>query len=151
MSNPYSPPTSDTSLLASDIALYSPGHVAWASFLGSPLAGGMLMAINFFRLRKPLAGNVSLIVGLFLAIGLMVLSFFLPDSLPNSVIPLAYTFGMYQATKLLQGDDYGEHLARGGRKGSAWVATGVGAICLIIFVALLFAVLFSLPEEWIPE
>ncbi|MBU6238679.1 MAG: hypothetical protein KGQ51_12710 [Planctomycetes bacterium] len=151
MSNPYSPPNTNTSVLASDFALYSPGHIAWASFLGSPLAGGMLMALNYFRLHKPLAGNVSLGVGLFLAIGLMVLSFFLPDSFPNSVIPLAYTFGMYQATKLLQGDAFSEHLARGGRKGSGWVATGIGVICLIIFVALLFAVLLSLPEEWLPE
>lgn len=151
MNNPYSPPVTTAPAPHSNFPLYSAGHVAWASFLGSPLAGGMLMAFNFFRLRKPLAGNVSLIIGLFLAIGLMVLSFFLPDSFPNSVIPLAYTFGMYQATKLLQGDDYSEHLARGGRKGSAWVATGVGVICLIIVVALIFAVLFSLPEEWIPE
>ncbi len=109
------------------------------------------MAFNYSRLRRPLAGHVSLGVGLFLAIGLMLLSFFLPDGFPNSVIPLAYTFGMYQATKLLQGDDYSEHLARGGRKGSGWAATGIGVICMIIFVALLFAVLLSLPEEWLPE
>ena len=151
MNNPYTPPPIDASQLSSSIHLYSSGHVAWASFLGSPVAGGILMGINYFRLRKPAAGYISLIVGLILAVGFMVLAFYLPDGFPNSVLPIVSTLGMYQAAKLSQGEQYNEHLAYGGAKGSAWVATGIGLLCMIIVLALIFGVLLSVPEDWIPE
>ncbi len=109
------------------------------------------MGINYLRLHKPSAGYITLFVGLILAIGLMVLASFLPDGFPNSLLPIVSTIGMYQAAKLFQGEEYKEHLARGGNKGSAWVATGIGLLCMIFVLALLFGVLLSLPDDWFPE
>lgn len=149
MDNPYAP-VSTQSAIPSDIALYSPGHVAWASFLGSPLAGGAVLALNYLRLRKSKAGVIALLAGSILTVGLMMLAFLLPEDFPSSPIPIAYTIGMYQVTKLLQGDEYRQHLSRGGDKGSAWVATGIGILSLLILLIFLFGALLVMPSEWFP-
>lgn len=151
MSNPYSPPSSSTSARSSDFAFYLLGHIAWGAFLGSPVAGGILIVFNYYRMVETLSGHLALFSGFILPASLMVVTCFLPDDFPNSLVPISYTFGMYQATKLLQGDDYSEYLVRGGDKGSAWGATGIGLICLLIVGVLLFAVIVSPTDEWIPQ
>lgn len=150
MDNPYSPPAS-ASLTPSKIKLYSPGQVAWASFLGSPIAGAILMALNFRRLTDFKSANYTLVCGLMGTCLLFVLAFFLPENVPNAVLPAIYVYTMYQCAKEFQGKVIKNRLAIDGVKGSGWFATGVGILCMILFLVFVFAVLIALPEAWLGE
>lgn len=150
MDNPYTPPVTE-SAVSPRITLYSPGHIAWATFLGAPIAGCVLMALNYRRFGNSTAANVALIAGLIGTIVLLAIAFVLPDSFPNTVLPAAYTFGMYSCVKALQGNAYEHRLANGGTKGSGWAATGIGFLCLVFMLVAIFAVVLVAPEEWFAE
>ncbi|MFO0819073.1 MAG: hypothetical protein U1A77_14100 [Pirellulales bacterium] len=150
MDNPYSAPSIEPAAPKQQ-TLYSPGQIAWASFLGSPLAGGILMALNYRRFGNSTAAALTFTAGLVGTVLLMVISFFLPDNFPGSIVPAAYTWGLYQSAKQLQGDAYRTAIEQGGATASGWATTGVGALCLIAVIMLLLAVLFVAPEEWFAE
>ncbi|MEM6688095.1 MAG: hypothetical protein AAF664_01625 [Planctomycetota bacterium] len=150
MANPYSPPTPELQT-ESRFTLYSPGQMAWATFLGAPVAGCILLALNYARLGNSGASRISIGMGVVATCLLLGISFFLPDEAPSSILAIAYTFAVYQLAKSLQGSDFQHHLSEGGTRGSSWIATGVGILCMLaIFVAVIFVVL-ALPEEWLGE
>jgi hypothetical protein len=111
----------------------------------------VLLALNYRRLGHAAVAYVTVITGLAATALTLVIAFFLPDKFPNSVLPAAYTFGMYQFAKTFQGKDYAYRLANGGEKGSGWVATGIGIACLILVVAAILAVVLVMPEQWLGE
>ena len=150
MDNPYSPPSVDVAF-APRITLYSPGQIAWATFLGAPIAGCWLLALNYKRLGQATAAGAAVAVGLAGTVLLFAIAFVLPDNFPNSVMPAIYVFCTYQIVKQLQGKTFEERLAIDGQKGSGWIATGVGILCMILVMAALVAVLFVMPEEWLGE
>jgi hypothetical protein len=150
MINPYAPPAADSNAIAS-VKLYSPGQVAWASFLGTPVAGCVLLAINFQRFGQITAANLALVTGFIGTIVVFAIAFVLPDNFPNLVLPLAYTFGMYQGAKQWQGETYQHRLANGDRKASGWAATGISIVCLICITLVLFAVLLAAPDSWFDD
>lgn len=147
MDNPYTPPAS-ASVVPARIALYAPGHVALATFLGAPIAGCVLLALNYRRLGDSKAANLALFAG-FMGTGvLLAIAFVLPDRFSNSVLPAASTFGMYQCAKTLQGKAHEHWLANGGIQGSGWTAAGIGILCLIGIVIAIIAVILVAPEAW---
>ena len=150
MDNPYTPPANEP-VVSRRITLYSPGQIAWATFLGAPIAGCVLMAFNYRRFGNSTAANVALFAGLIGTGLLLAIAFVLPESFPNSVLPAAYTFGMYQCVKSLQGNACQYRLANGGIKGSGWAATGIGILCLVFMLVALFAVVLVAPDEWFGE
>jgi hypothetical protein len=93
MSDPFAPPQADQGVAAAardgvpPYVLFTPGHVAGATFLGSALAGTLLLALNAQRLGKPMGRPVASGVGLFVA--LMAAAFVLPEGVPNIVYTLA--------------------------------------------------------------
>lgn len=146
MDNPYTPPAHESAGQSRN-KLYSPGHIAWATFLGAPIAGCVLLALNYRRFGKSTSANLALVTG-FIGTGLLlVIAFFLPDNFPNSILPAAYTFGMYQCVKSLQGKAYEHHVANGGIKASAWAATGIGILSLLCIFAALVAVILVAPDN----
>jgi hypothetical protein len=150
MDNPYAPPA-NKSAASPRITLYSPGHIAWATFLGAPIAGFVLLALNYRRFGNSAAANLALIAGLIGTVLVLAIASVLPDSFPNSVLPAAYTFGMYLSVKSLQGNEYEHRLANGGIKGSGWVATGIGILSFVVILVALLAVVLVSPEEWFGE
>jgi hypothetical protein len=158
--NPYaSPRVAEEQLAAPNAAaksyrLYSPVHVGWATFLGSPIAGCILMAINYWRLGELKSGRLAIVCGFVVSCCLFAVGFLLPERFPNSVLPLAFTWGMYGIAKSLQGDSFERHLEGGGQKASAWLATGVGLLCLVGVLVLLFGiviVLEAMNPDLLPE
>jgi low temperature requirement protein LtrA len=109
------------------------------------------LALNYRRFGNSAAANLALIAGLIGTVVLMAIAFVLPDSFPNSVLPAAYTFGMYQSVKSLQGSAYEHQLANGAIKGSGWMAAGVGILSLLVILVALFAVVLVAPEGWFAE
>ncbi len=120
--------------------LYSAGHVAWATFLGSPIAGCLLMAFNYWRLGKARLGQLIIACGVVATCCLLAVGFVLPERFPDSIFAAAFTFGMYGIAKSLQGEAVERHLESGGQTASAWRATGVGFMGGIAVGVFLFAV-----------
>jgi hypothetical protein len=148
--NPYASPTNESAALPR-ITLYSPGHIAWATFLGAPIAGCVLLALNYKRFGDATSATLALIFGLIGTVVLLAIAFVLPDNFPNSVLPAAYTFGMFQCAKSLQGDALEHRLANGATKGSGWAAAGIGILCLAVLTVASFAIVLVAPEEWFGE
>jgi peptidoglycan/LPS O-acetylase OafA/YrhL len=146
--NPYAspqsfePPAAVEANQAVGYRLFSPQQIGVATFLGAPVAGAFFLSQNYRQLGNTGAGTQSLVWGLLGTILLMIVSFFLPENFPNSVIPIGCTFGMLYAAKHLQGPAVEQHTVRGGRLGSWWTVVGVGLLSFAIICAIVFTVVF---------
>ncbi len=150
MGNPYTAPSEDL-LEASPKSFYSAGQVAWATLLGSWLAGSWLLAMNYRRLGDSGSASFSLLLGFLGTVLIFVVAFYLPDDVPSLVLPIAYTLCMYLGVESLQGEALEKAIANGGTKGSGWVATGVGFLALILLCLILFGFVLLMPDEWYAE
>ena len=111
-------------------SLYSVQQVTGATFLGSPIAGAILMASNCRKLGKNEAATTSLLLGALATAALLAVAFLLPEKFPNYLLPVAYTVVIQLIAKSLQGPAYEEHIRLGGEKASAWGVVGLGLLCL---------------------
>lgn len=109
------------------------------------------MALNYRRLDNSAGARLALLLGAIATILIMAIAFVLPDNFPNSLLPAAYTFAMFQTAKSMQGSMYDQHIANGDSKASGWAATGIGILSLLCIVVALFAFVFFAPEGWFPE
>ena len=126
--------------------LYSIGSIVLATFLGSPLAGGVLMAINYARLGRTAAAihavvwsaaAITAIIG-----GTMLLSD--DTNIPNLVAIAPQVIGMYFVARALQERDIESHQQSGGQLASAWGAAGIAIAAAVLILVVLFAVLMVL-------
>jgi hypothetical protein len=141
--NPFAPPSelADTSLAqhgtgsAVGQKVYVPNHVAVAAFIGSPIAGAWLIGSNYAAFSRPAERRKAIAWGLVATVALLAVSLALPEDTPRSIIPIAYTFGLRELARHLQGKDIDRVLASGGAKHSGWRVAGIGVLCLVVFVA----------------
>jgi len=138
----YAPPQAN--LEAADAAasgargrLYSPRAVAVATFLGSLLAGGSLMALNFRRLGRGRAALWALLGAVLAQAALFALAFALPASVhvPSVAYTAVQVLVMLYAAKRLQGADIDSHVNAGGRLASGWTAAGIGLLYGMVMMA----------------
>lgn len=99
--NPYSPPAASVADVVSAGRLYSPGQIFAASFLGSPIAAAWLVHRNFKALNPELRSLRTLWLGLAASVAVFVAAFYLPKHFPNALLPLAYSFAIYQCASFL--------------------------------------------------
>jgi hypothetical protein len=126
--------------------LFSVLQIAVATFIGMPIAGCLLLAQNYRNLGRASSAWQTLILGLASTIVLFFIAFWLPENFPNAVLPMAYTIGMRQLVKYLQGDIIACQEAQG-KKGSWALTIGISIGCLILVMALIFgAVILFVPE-----
>ena len=142
--NPYAPPVAEPP--APPRPLYNVGHIVLATFLGSPLAGAILMALNYRRLNPPLM-VVTLLLGALATVVVMAIAFVVPDNFPNMVIPGAYTGGMAAVASATQGQAIKQAAAAGEAKASGWRAAGVGVATIVPVLVLTLGVAMLLPED----
>jgi hypothetical protein len=126
---------------------YTPGQVALACFLGSPLAACWLMSRTYRAADEKKKERASIIWGSVGTVALLSLAFVLPDSVPHSALPMGVTIGLFQFAKQLQAPTIARCEAAGQTKGSWWMVVGVGVLCLLIVLAVVAAIVFSLPAE----
>ena len=135
---------------------YSPGQVAGATFLGTPMAGFWLLASNHRSLGERFQANRTLLLGVTITMIVFAFSVAEHSKVPNTFIPFAYTWLIYQIAKQEQGKSYNEHISLGGRKHSNWRVVGMSlmivltALLVASFVAVLIGILVG-PEAWIEE
>jgi len=150
--NPYAAPTAHEGALPANAgdaapaprtaALYTPGNVMLATFLGTPLGGSIVLALNESRLGRKDAAVFSIIGGLLGTTALLALSFVLPDNLPvGHFIGLGSLIALGSIARRRQGQLVSRHLAGGGKKGSGWAAAGIGLLSLVAVLVPLVAIL----------
>ncbi|MDN3690365.1 hypothetical protein [Cyclobacterium jeungdonense] len=128
---------------------YSVRVIAIATFVGGPLAAGYLVKKNYETLKQPDNAKKSLVIGVIASIVLFAGIFLIPeeiiDSIPSALIPLIYTGIIYLIVQRIQGERLKNHKESNGEFYSAWKAAGVGAIAMIITIAVtvLVAIIFS--------
>jgi hypothetical protein len=70
--------------------IYTPNQVALGSYLGGPLAAIYFLKGNFDTLGKDALSKKTILIGTLISIVLLSLMPFIPESTPNSLIPLLY-------------------------------------------------------------
>jgi len=132
------------------LRLYSPGQMAFATALGSPSAGLVLLAMNYRRLGSSRGFWLSLLFSLAAAVALIVFSIAVPLRGPKYFIPLLYTFLVYHLAKALQGEAISSHMKHG-LKSSSWSAAGIGLACFLAILLLFLGTALILPDSWFPD
>ncbi len=116
---------------APDFKLHSHHSVGIATFLGSPIAGGLLMAANHRMLERPGRGlNILFLTG-GLTLFLLLAAFNLPDSASQASSILAFlpAFILQWWAKNTFKADQDLHAAQGGALASRWKAASLGLLC----------------------
>jgi O-antigen/teichoic acid export membrane protein len=127
-----------------DAALYTPNHVGLATFLGTPFAGSVLMAINEHRVGRTGTAVKTAAAG-FVGTGLLLaVASLLPDGVPRFPISIGPLLLMVAVARSRQDAFVRQHHAMGGKRGSGWAAAGIGllsaVVVLIPFMVVLVAV-----------
>jgi hypothetical protein len=120
--------------------LYSPGAVGLATFFGAPIAGAVVMAINYRRLGRPGSATKAVIWGLVGTAALLALSFAISShsaGLPIAIVPLVV---MLQLARSQQGETFERHKAAGGPVASMWKAFGIGVVSLVAILAICISI-----------
>jgi hypothetical protein len=111
--------------------MYSAGQVGLATFLGGPVGGGWLMALNYKRLGEP--GKARMTIGLsVLAMAVLAAIGLVTPGRSMSWLAIVAIVAMRRLAKSLQGAAYDRHVAAGGSRGSSWRAAGLGVASLAI-------------------
>ena len=137
MGNPYSPawPGGEAGPPSPPPAytLFDSSSVGLAAFLGSPLAGAILMAVNYRRLGMGSQAVVAVPAGL----AVTALGGLLANLVPNALatgIGVGIILAMKSVAQSLQGADVTRHVSQGGKLASRWVASGIGLVSLAVIV-----------------
>lgn len=118
---------------------YSLRSISIATFLGGPVAAGILIRRNFLNLNEDKKALNALFIGILSTLLLFVLLFSIPEStidrIPSSLIPAIYTGLIYLVANKLQGEILQDHKDNRGEFYSAWRATGIGLVFSLLIVA----------------
>jgi hypothetical protein len=146
--NPYAPPQvqgvydpAAQSPARLDAALYTSKHVALATFLGTPLGGAVLMALNENRIGRTVAAIKTLLAGLVATGLLLTIGLIVPDNIPTFPISIGSLFVMSAIAKSRQAGFVTQHYAAGGKHGSGWAAAGIGLLSLVVVLIPLIGIL----------
>jgi hypothetical protein len=141
--NPYAPPLetggetaaaagAEGVLLAPSYQLYSPGSMVLVTFLGTPLAGGVLLALNFHRLGLKGSALKALLGGVFTTMALYLIAQLLPERSPlPGILLVPQLMGVHRLALHYQGRLLQEHQQAGGKLASSWRAAGLGLLSLL--------------------
>ena len=159
--NPYQSPLADTSAappggkLAPPFKLFKSWQITLATFLGSPLAGGIIMALNFNRLGRQSAAVQAIVLSLLATIAIIIAALLLPDlPIPDMVYVAPQVVVMYVLSQKLFAADFSEHERRRGQWSSGWAAAGIGILTAVVIVGVLLGVIMFLAvffPNWLPE
>lgn len=115
---------------------FSPNAVGVATFIGSPVAGGIVLALNYRRLGRASAATLAVVATIAATVALLMLAAQLDNTSAGGGIAAGIAFGMVGVAKALQGKAHDAHLAAGGKEGSSWLAAGIGLPFLAAIIGL---------------
>ena len=113
--------------------LFNADSVGLATFLGTPIAGSILMAANYRRLEKGGKAAAVIVIGLLVTALALVFGFLIPQA-ASAGVAVGLFLAVRTAAKALQGAAVEQHVRQGGKLGSKWAAAGLGIVLLAIVV-----------------
>ena len=126
--------------------LFSQRAIAIATYFGGPAAAGYLLKKNYESYDQEDNGKKAFIIGIISTLLIFAGIFSIPehiiDKIPNAVIPAIYTGIIYLIVEKIQGQWLKEHKESGGEFYSGWKATGIGAIFMLILLAMIAGTAF---------
>ncbi len=135
--------------------LHSLRSIVWATFWGTPLAGGIIMALNYFRTGQKSAGRNAVIGGFLGAVALLVLIFVIPDQVfdrvPSAVFIIPQLLIIHLIAKKLQSKLIANHTLNGGDFSSLWSSFGIGLGCLAFFLVTFLSMNLILGPDYGPH
>jgi hypothetical protein len=122
---------------SSSVRLFTPEQVAMATFFGAPLAGSVVMALNYRRVGLAQKALPAVFLGLVSTAALVVLSVLLPDGARPFLagLPIGSVMAMLAVARSVQGPLVTFHVGTGGGRGSGWSAAGIGIASAILLFA----------------
>jgi hypothetical protein len=122
--------------------LFDSVSVGIATLLGSPVAGTLVMAVNYRRLGKGSQGAVAVAMGVVVTVlaglfGNLIPTFF------STAIGIGLILAVRSAAQTLQGPALAQHVSEGGKLGSRWAASGIGVAVLAVIASGVFLVLWG--------
>ena len=128
---------------------FSAKSVGVATFLGGPLAAGMMIRKNFLGFGQPKQAQQALWAGIGLTLAVFSLIALVPSGLmekvPGALIPGAYTAGILAWVNAQMGERLTVHENEGGQFYSGWKTFGVGLLSLIATAVIGFGILMMAP------
>jgi hypothetical protein len=97
-----------------------------ATLLGTPAAGGIVLALNYWKWGQKGLAAAAVAAGLVITAVLAWLAWVTPLWVPAAIFLAPQVLGGYFVAKSLQGRRFDAHIAGGGRKASNWIGAGVG-------------------------
>ena len=128
--------------------LYSIPAIVLATFFGSPVAGGVLMAFNYNRLGHQRAARNAIFIGISMTFSLFFISWAIEQSTGVDLYGLTVAgIGlMYFLAKQKQERPIKNHLDYGGAGESLWKATGIGLFTLPLVMGFLLVLMVVLEQ-----
>ena len=123
--------------------LFDPKAVTLATFLGSPICGGIVLAMNYRQLGRNASANKAVVLSLLGTIVLFAIGMVVPDKTPKPLLYLPPILAMAAIAKALQGQIFEEHKRLGGAVRSLWAAAGIGLVGLVVIVGIVIAVVYG--------
>ncbi len=123
--------------------LFDSGSVTLATFFGSPIAGTILMAVNYRRLGKEINAAVAFLTGLAVTILAILCGNLIPPS-ASGALAIGLLVAMRSSAQALQGPAVQQHVSQGGKLGSRWAAFGIGVAVLVAIAAVIFVAVVGL-------
>jgi uncharacterized membrane protein YhaH (DUF805 family) len=128
---------------------FSYRSIGLATYLGGPLAGGILISLNFKRLEEIQKGIWTVIISLLATIVLVIALIQIPehiiDKIPSFLIPAVYTPIVVYLAKLLQDEKIRDAIKDKGRKEHWWKSLTIGLVGSVLTVIILMLVAFAEP------
>jgi hypothetical protein len=122
--------------------LFDSQAVFVAAFLGSPLAGGILMGINYKRLGKGGAAVGAIGIGVAIT-GLAVLVGNLMPGASSAAMAVIIAWATKALAQSMQGAVVEQHVRSGGTLASRWTAAGWGLAVLVVLAGVILAVVYG--------
>lgn len=120
-----------------DAPLFRISAIGLATVLGSVLAGGWLIAMNYAALGRPAQARKARWFSLLTLIVVMVLAEVLPVQVPAALFVVVQVLGTVHLARSLQGEAIAARAASGRPMRSNWLAVGISLVFLVLLLVLL--------------
>ena len=129
-----------------DYRLFNASSVALAALICSPLAGTILMAVNYRRLGRAGKGVLAVLFGLLATAPAILINWYwktTAGSVGTMALGLLLFFCTWQIAFEVQGEAVEEHVAAGGRLGGKTTAFLVGVATFAVMLGLISGVFYE--------
>jgi hypothetical protein len=123
--------------------LYLVGAIVLATVLGSLIAGGIILALNYRRMGMKSHAVKAVAYSVLAQAGFIVIAVLIPDSwhVPSIVFWLPQVLGMQSTARQLQGAAIAEQNIEGSNAASYWKSAGIGVVTMVLLLGATFGVI----------